>query len=309
MKGRAALLAGALCVLNGASVAGLLTGNVLDASTSAPIPGAYVSVHILIPDSIGLYDTADVAGVYEIGNIPPGNEIYVVMAYAPGFKGYYFKFDKLGTGSFSFDVLLEPLSPPPPGGGDSTGVSGTIYGHSGAVTSLVSVAGATVELSSAGKKFTTVTGPLGRYQLLVPIGSYRVSVSAQEYESATSSGVSVGVAGLSYGAVLQASPTSVSGETNVPVSFALREAYPNPFNPATNISFVVPTESRISLSVYDLLGREVASLGDAVFPIGTHALRFEASGLTTGVYFVRMDARALHSGERFVGTRHLVLMR
>ena len=88
MKRRLACTLALVLVISAIGVAGSVTGTVRDAATSAPIGGAIVSVHILLPDSIGLYDTADVAGIYAITDIPPDNQIYVIMAYAPGYRGY-----------------------------------------------------------------------------------------------------------------------------------------------------------------------------------------------------------------------------
>jgi glycosidase len=71
-------------------------------------------------------------------------------------------------------------------------------------------------------------------------------------------------------------------------SFALLPNYPNPFNPSTQISFSLAKYGATTLRVYDLLGREVATLVDKPMSQGSHTVKFSGSGLSNGVYFVRL---------------------
>lgn len=68
-------------------------------------------------------------------------------------------------------------------------------------------------------------------------------------------------------------------------SFVLGQNYPNPFNPSTNISFELPTTGITSLKVFDAIGREVATLIDGIKSQGVYTQKFDASGLSSGVYF------------------------
>ena len=68
----------------------------------------------------------------------------------------------------------------------------------------------------------------------------------------------------------------------------LYPAYPNPFNPSTTISFTLPVEGKIQLSVYDAMGREVRELIDGVLPAGYHTRHFEATGMANGTYMYRL---------------------
>jgi hypothetical protein len=92
-------------------------------------------------------------------------------------------------------------------------------------------------------------------------------------------------------------------QTKIPNSFALEQNYPNPFNPSTNITFSVGTYSYTSLQVYDLLGREVATLVNEKKPAGTYTMRWNASGFPSGVYFYRLRIGSLTE------TKKLVLLR
>ena len=76
----------------------------------------------------------------------------------------------------------------------------------------------------------------------------------------------------------------------VPSTFTLSQNYPNPFNPGTVIQFSLPHQSYVRLKVYDLIGREVASLVEDVEPAGLHAVKFDASRLASGVYVYRITA-------------------
>jgi hypothetical protein len=88
------------------------------------------------------------------------------------------------------------------------------------------------------------------------------------------------------------SPTSIEQEPapQQPSGIALLANYPNPFNPVTQIPFELPGQSRVHLAVYDVLGRQVAVLADRVYASGRHEVSLDASGLSSGVYVVRMTA-------------------
>lgn len=75
-----------------------------------------------------------------------------------------------------------------------------------------------------------------------------------------------------------------------PESFKLYSNYPNPFNPSTNIKFDVAKTGVVKLEVFDILGRKVATLFDGKKSIGTHTVTFDASSLSSGVYFTRFTA-------------------
>ena len=75
-----------------------------------------------------------------------------------------------------------------------------------------------------------------------------------------------------------------------PSEFKLNQNYPNPFNPSTTISFSLPTAERVSLKIYDVCGREVASLIDGEMSAGTHSVRWQAKKFASGVYFYALKS-------------------
>ncbi|HUI10108.1 MAG TPA: T9SS type A sorting domain-containing protein [Bacteroidota bacterium] len=104
-------------------------------------------------------------------------------------------------------------------------------------------------------------------------------------------------------AVVPGSTTSVAAAPAAPGRFALAQNYPNPFNPSTTISYAIPRQVHVTLSVFNLLGQRVAILVNADVAAGTHEARFDASGLASGVYIYRLQA-----GD-FVQSLKLVLLR
>ena len=75
--------------------------------------------------------------------------------------------------------------------------------------------------------------------------------------------------------------------SEIPQQFALFPNYPNPFNPTTQIHFALPKQSTVKIAVYDLLGRQAAVPAEGSFPPGYHTVIWEASGNSSGVYFIR----------------------
>lgn len=84
--------------------------------------------------------------------------------------------------------------------------------------------------------------------------------------------------------------TSVEQIAGLPTEYGLTQNYPNPFNSITSILFSLPEHAKASLRVYDLLGREVATLIDDTLSPGEYRARFDASNLSSGVYFYRLTA-------------------
>jgi hypothetical protein len=74
------------------------------------------------------------------------------------------------------------------------------------------------------------------------------------------------------------------------MTFALYQNYPNPFNPSTTIRYDVPRESKVKLIVYDILGREVATIVDEVKKPGSYQSIWNATRFASGVYFYRLQA-------------------
>ncbi|WP_456428922.1 FG-GAP-like repeat-containing protein [Rhodocaloribacter sp.] len=99
---------------------------------------------------------------------------------------------------------------------------------------------------------------------------------------------------------------NVANETEtgeLPADVALWQNYPNPFNPVTTIRFDLTRAGPVRLTVYDLAGRAVRTLADGFRPAGTYEVRFDATGLPSGIYLYRLE------GEGFAQTRRLTLLK
>jgi Secretion system C-terminal sorting domain len=100
------------------------------------------------------------------------------------------------------------------------------------------------------------------------------------------------------------STTSVDKELDPkPSTFSLRQNYPNPFNPSTTIRYGLPSESHVTLTVYNTLGQKVTELVNGEMHAGYHEVRFDGTNLTSGVYFYRLQAG------NFVATKKLLFLR
>lgn len=95
-------------------------------------------------------------------------------------------------------------------------------------------------------------------------------------------------------------PTGVSGNSKVPTTFALHQNYPNPFNPSTVISYSISTNAPVRLSIYDILGREVAVLVNEVQTSGQHTVNFNASHLSSGIYFSKLSSSGMTISKKMV---------
>lgn len=97
--------------------------------------------------------------------------------------------------------------------------------------------------------------------------------------------------------------TGAAVPPNLPTGYTLSQNYPNPFNPTTSISYSVPTQSHVTVAIYDVLGREVRRLVQELKQPGEYSVTWDASSVPSGVYFYRLVAGG------FVETKKMVLMR
>jgi len=98
-------------------------------------------------------------------------------------------------------------------------------------------------------------------------------------------------------------PVGVENEEALPTEFALEQNFPNPFNPSTTFRYSIPTQSKVVIKVYDILGNEIATLMDEEKPVGTYELTWNAADLSSGIYFYQLNA-----GE-FVSTKKMILLK
>lgn len=102
---------------------------------------------------------------------------------------------------------------------------------------------------------------------------------------------------------VQSEVTSNDTKVDLPAQFELLQNYPNPFNPTTVISYKIPEYSQVNIDVYDVLGGKVATLVNEFRPAGSHQAKFDAKGLSSGIYIYQLRAGS------YSETKKMVLMR
>jgi photosystem II stability/assembly factor-like uncharacterized protein len=105
-------------------------------------------------------------------------------------------------------------------------------------------------------------------------------------------------------------PVSVDDDFVSLKGFELYQNYPNPFNPSTSIQYAVSSRQFVSLKVYDILGREVATLVNEEKPAGSYEIEFDASSLTSGIYFYKIQATPVGGqAGNYSETKKMILLR
>lgn len=197
----------------------------------------------------------------------------------------------------SFDLGTSAPPPPPPGEATTMHVASLLTGQQGVghgdkvATATVAiednlgdpVPGVTVSGTFSGSINESVSGDTDGSGVanLTSTGTARGKVTVDFCVDDVTGGT------LEYvpnGTDCSASVPKGALSSTVPETIRLSQNYPNPFNPSTIISFEVPKTSQVSLRVYDMLGKQVATLVDGSVDAGAHRVSFDASQLTAGVY-------------------------
>ncbi len=100
----------------------------------------------------------------------------------------------------------------------------------------------------------------------------------------------------------------VEAEVSLPTEFSLEQNYPNPFNPATSIEFSLPIDAQVRINIYNLVGENIAEIVSSSFTAGTHEVNFNASTLTSGIYFYQLEATGI-DGNIFSSIRKMTLLK
>ena len=101
---------------------------------------------------------------------------------------------------------------------------------------------------------------------------------------------------------------SIEADMGLPTSYALYQNYPNPFNPSTIIRFALTMNARVNIKLYNTLGQEVTNILNSDLDAGVHETTFNASNLSSGVYFYRLEVHGI-DGSNFTSTKRMLLMK
>lgn len=145
----------------------------------------------------------------------------------------------------------------------------------------------------------TVTGDTCKYEfrfiLVRGLGVYREEYEADRFMQLTGAIIN----GVQWGTIVSVEEPKIPSREQ----FQLEQNFPNPFNARTTIRFSLPVRSTITLKLYDVLGREVRTLAEGDHEPQTYSISFDLSGLSSGVYFYRLQA------QDFVVSKKLILSR
>ena len=94
-----------------------------------------------------------------------------------------------------------------------------------------------------------------------------------------------------------------------PQEYRLDQNFPNPFNPTSTVYYDLPTDSRVLISVYDILGREVAKIVDEAKDAGYHSVMMDARNLASGAYIYRMVAQPVAGGKAYTNVKKMMVVK
>jgi hypothetical protein len=101
--------------------------------------------------------------------------------------------------------------------------------------------------------------------------------------------------------------SSITGE--IPEGYSLEQNFPNPFNPSTTIKYKIPEKGNVSLTIYNLLGKEAASLVNQVQNKGTYEVQFNGNSLSSGVYYYKLTVNSFNGASNFSETKSMILIK
>lgn len=241
----------------------------IDCNGIAFAGGAIHCTSIAVPLNPNDY-LVDVDFTFEPDTLP------IIIPEAGGTFNYFVQVDNLGAETIRFDFWVEAVLP-----------NGEVFGP------VLKRTGITLpQLGSVSRNITQIipaNAPPGSYEYNGYVGSYAPRViSAEAGFEFEKLGVSDGIIDKN-GWVLSGWDEVIStGLPENPTNFKLYQAYPNPFNQTTVISYKLQAASHLELAVYDVTGREMATLVEGYQNAGNREVTFDAKDFVSGVYFVRL---------------------
>jgi hypothetical protein len=142
------------------------------------------------------------------------------------------------------------------------------------------------------------SAPSGYYSYMAMVGEYPIPVYDEDSFNFAKLADDGGAGSVNNWNVSGWETEAAVGET--PAEFNLSPAYPNPFNPETNLTFSLPEDGHVSLVVYDIRGRAVATLYDGFYNAGLHHATFGGSHLPSGVYIAHLTSGSVEATQKLM---------
>jgi Secretion system C-terminal sorting domain len=282
------------------AAAAQVTGTVSD-ELGNPIPGPFVGIANSFAGQLQEVQ-GNVNGVYQIGLTQSdlnGNSGFAVSSFFEGNNGTNNLLDAMGvTGTIA--------------AGDSVVKNLVAYTANSTISGTVTVNGAApgypIQLAAqnvdSGQSVTWSNSSTGAFSFPVTNKIFNYTIYSIGGLTLSLSGPPVVHPGQS-GVIVNFTTTAVSQSSDpLPRQWSLKQNYPNPFNPTTNISFSLPQQSKVRLTVINILGQVVATLVNGEQrSAGNYTVTWNAESFASGVYFCRLQAGS------FVQTRKLILLK
>lgn len=305
---------------------GEIKGAVLDSVNDIPVPARVIAfrdgwrfkdnhrisrVYVTDTDSTGAYSFSELLpGTYMVMAVPLGN-------YAPAFytenDSITFRWKraaKIVINGNSIDNIVIYVKQIGAFANGYTNITGTVNFNgmgNGMINGMNKAGGIVYAYRNGEISGYAMTDMNGKYFIdgLAP-GQYTVLVDKPGFNESGTVSVSAGydITGspLSGSAdfTLNSTTSVTVDQTIVPKEFVLEQNYPNPFNPSTTIRYSMPTAGNVSLKVFDILGKEVATLVNGYQQTGKYSVTFNALNLSSGMYFYRLETGSVKEVKKMI---------
>ncbi|MDP2209784.1 MAG: carboxypeptidase regulatory-like domain-containing protein [Bacteroidota bacterium] len=211
------------------------------------------------------------------------------------------------------DICVNPIIP-----GGFASIAGTVRETGSTAVQGVTVYAVSPQTNSIINYDITENDGTFEIQNLAP-GSYKIVVDKEGYSSSSEPVYSVSEENNYTVNNAEFSITNITlgagGDNNiVPSSYSLKQNYPNPFNPSTEIQFGLPLASSVNISVYNILGQQVAILFTGELNAGNHSVIWNGTdaigkSVSSGIYFYKITANSLNGANQFINVRKMMLIK
>ena len=255
-----------------------------------PPTGWTVSGTYWLYDATSAYGTGTGDAKFDFWNATAGtNETMSTMIFDPTLAGDSIKFD-IAHAYYSTTAIDSLVVETSTNGGTTFTTLAKMYSGTSFTTTLC------MSTVSATAQFTPTAAQWKSRAFILPVGTNKINFRAK-----SAYGNNLYIDNICLSAII--TNTTLVGSGMVPENYTLAQNYPNPFNPTTKINFAIPKQGLLSLRIYDILGREVATLVNEFKTAGYYSVDFNASELSSGIYFYKVEVNG------FIDVKRMVLLK